>query len=108
MAGIRSLELQSMCTPAKSQAVEPGLCEAAAEIRNIFKAAALQGAGCEIAALAFLAINENSTIVRQLAEAVTKFAQWNMNSVRKNAGLGHFALFAHVEKELAVRLPILG
>ena len=91
----------------ESEAVEPRLREAAAEIRDIFEAAALQRAGGEIAALTLLAVDQNSAIARQLAEPVAEFAQWNMHGILERSGFGHFVGLAHIEKEFAVRLPIL-
>src|SRR5215469_2601562 len=90
----------------QSEAVEPGLREAAAEVRDIFEAAALQRARGEIAALALLAVDEDSAIARQLAEPVAEFTEWNMCRISEQTGFGYFAGLAHIEKELSIRLPI--
>ena len=90
------------------EAIEPRLREAAAEIGHIFKAAALQRAGGKIAALTLLAIDKNSAVVRQLAEPVAEFTQWNMHGILERSGFGHLVGLAHIEKEFSIRLPILG
>jgi len=91
----------------KSEAVEPCLREAAAQIGNIFEAAALQRAGGEVAALPLLAVDEDFAIARQLAKPVAEFTHGNMHGIEKHARFRHFAGFAHIERKFAVRLPVL-
>ena len=77
---------------------ELGLGEASAEIDDIIESAAFERAGGEIAALAFLAEDENLSIVGKLSEAIAQLTERNIHRIGQAAKAGEFISIADVEQ----------
>jgi hypothetical protein len=64
-----------------SHAAELGLGEASAKVHDILEPASLQGTGSEVAALAFLAVDDDLAVAWQFAEATAELAERDMDRV---------------------------
>ena len=87
------------------QPIQFRLQEAAAQVSHVIEAVAMQRAGGQIAALAFLAIGHDAPVARQFAKAVAELCEGNVHGVGQFPEFRQLVRVANIEQEFPVRPP---